>query len=238
MNDSSKKIFLFCLTLALIGGTAYALAQVKANRRLGNPGVKAVAVPGGDTMTISLPENVLDFTSTNMPTSDTVLGYLPKDTSYAERIYIASDRFEVLANLILMGADRTSIHRPDYCLPGQGLQILSRERINIPVAGTPAYELPVQAWKLHGEHTQRDGQRLAFGGIYVFWFVAENNETDDYGTIQKSILLHLIRHGVLERWAYASYYAECQPGQEDAILARVKNLIANSVAEFQLPPKK
>ena len=237
MSASTKKTVLFCLTLALIGGTAYALAQVKANRRLGHPGLKAEAIPGSTTMKISLPETVLDFTSTNLPTSQTVLDYLPKDTSYAQRQYLAPDGFWVSANLILMGADRTSIHKPDYCLPGQGLQIMSRERLKIPVAGTSAYELPVQAWKIHGEITQ-NGQRQGYGGVYVFWFVAEDNETDDYGTIQKSILSHLLRHGVLERWAYASYFAPCPEGQEDAALVRVKSLIANSVAEFQLPPKK
>lgn len=238
MSTSAKKLILFCLTLAVIGGTAYALAQIKANRRLGHPGIKATAIPGRSTLNISLPENVAGFTSSNLPTAQSVLDYLPKDTSYAERLYSAPDGLQVMANLILMGDDRTSIHRPDYCLPGQGWQILDRAAVKIPIAGTPSYELPVQKWTVSNSYTTPEGQKIPVSGLYVFWFVAENNETDDYGTIQKSIFMHLLRHGVLERWAYVSYFTYFPPGQEEAAFARVKNLIANSVPEFQLPPAK
>jgi hypothetical protein len=48
-------------------------------------------------MKIDLPERVLDFTSTNVPEPEVVLGFLPKDTSYAERIYTAPDGFQVQA---------------------------------------------------------------------------------------------------------------------------------------------
>ncbi len=238
MSASAKKIILFCATLAVIGGTAFALSQIKSNRRLGHPGIKATPVPGSPTMQISLPENVADFTSSNMPTSQTVLDYLPKDTSYAQRLYTAPDGLQVMANMILMGDDRTSIHRPDYCLPGQGWQITDQTAVKIPIAGKPTYELPVQKWTINNTYTTPEGQKVRVAGLYVFWFVAENNETDDYGTIQKSILFHLLRHGVLERWAYVSYFTYFPPGQEDAAFARVKNLIAGSVPEFQLPPVK
>jgi hypothetical protein len=238
MSAAAKKMMLFWVTLAVIGGTAFALAQVKTNRRLGNPGVKAEPVPGSPTMKISLPENVAGFTSSNVPTAQTVLDYLPKDTSYAQRQYSAPDGMWVQANMILMGADRTSIHRPDYCLPGQGWQITDRAQVRIPIAGPPGYELPVQRWTVHNTFTTPEGQQVPVSGLYVFWFVAENNKTDEYTTIQKSILYHLIRHGVLERWAYVSYFSLCPPGQEDATFGRMKKLIADSVPEFQLPPAK
>jgi hypothetical protein len=238
MSAAVKKIILFWVTLAVIGGTAYALSQIKANRRLGQPGVRATPVPGSPIMSITLPETVAGFTSSNLPTAQAVLDYLPKDTSYAQRLYTAADGLEVMGNLILMGDDRTSIHRPDYCLPGQGWQIVDRAAVKIPIAGRPGYELPVQKWTVHNSYTTPDGKKLPVGGLYVFWFVAENNLTDDYTAIQKSILYHLVRHGVLERWAYASYFTYFPPGQEEAVFARVKNLIAESVPEFQLPPQK
>lgn len=238
MSASTKKTILFCLTAAIIGGTAFALTQVRNAHHLGKPGVRAEAIPGSTTMKISLPENVLDFTSSNLPTSDTVLGYLPKDTSYAQRQYSAPDGFWVLANLILMGADRTSIHRPDYCLPGQGWQITGRSAQKIHIEDQGGYDLPVQKWTIYNTFDTGNGQKQSVAGVYVFWFVAENNQTDDYGTIQKSILLNLVRHGVLERWAYASYFALCAPGQEDAAFERMKGLIAKSVPSFQPRPAK
>ena len=50
-----------------------------------------------------------------------VLGYLPSDSSYAERHYQSPDGFDVSGTVVLMGTDRTSIHNADYCLRGQGL---------------------------------------------------------------------------------------------------------------------
>ena len=238
MSAATKKIILFCAALAVITGTALALSQIKAHRRLGQPGVIATAIPGSSTLKISLPGNLAGFTASNQPTAQVVLDYLPKDTSYAQKLYTAPDGLQVMANLILMGDDRTSIHRPDYCLPGQGWQIVDRAGVKIPIGGPHPYELPVQKWTVHNAYTTPDGQKVPVSGLYVFWFVAENNETDDYGAIQKSILYHLLRHGVLERWAYVSYFTYFPPGQEDAAWARVKNLIANSVPEFQLPPAK
>jgi hypothetical protein len=54
--------------------------------------------------------------------------------------------------------------------------------------------------------------------------------------MMKQFALHLLRTGVLQRWAYVSYFSACEPGQEDATFARMEKLIAASVPEFQLPP--
>ena len=235
---NAKKIILFGVALALVGGTAFALSQIKSHRRLGSPGIKAEAIPGSSVMKISLPENVADFTSSNVPTAQVVLDYLPKDTSFAQRHYVAPDGMFVQANMILMGDDRTSIHQPDYCLPGQGWQIVEHKGVKIPIGDVPPYDLPAQRWTVHNMFDGPDGKKQLVSGLYVFWFVAGDSQTDDYQGIQKSILHHLLRDGVLERWAYVSYFTLCAPGQEDAAFARLQKLIAGSVPEFQRPLKK
>lgn len=236
MNHYTKKWLLFSVALAMMAGTAGALTWLKAHQRLGQPGVKAEAIPNSVTMHLQLPERVLDFTSTNMPTSEVVLDFLPKDTSYAERHYQAPDGSWAIANLILMGEDRTSIHRPEYCLPGQGWQIREKTEVKLPIAGERPYELPVYKWIVAKTISTPDGTQQPVSGIYVFWFVTKDQTADDFPTMLKSMLLHLIRHGVMQRWAYVSYFTVCLPGQEDATFARVKQLIAASVPEFQLPP--
>jgi len=236
MNHSRQKIFLFALTLMLIAGTAGALTWLKAHQRLGAPGLKAVPVPGSVMMRLELPARVLDFTSTNMPESQVVLDYLPKDTSFASRHYTAPDGAWAMANVILMGADRTSIHRADYCLPGQGWQIREKTEVRLAIGGAHPYELPVSKWMIGQPLTNPDGSRQNVSGLYVFWFVTENQTTDDFVTMLKSMLFHQLAHGVLQRWAYVSYFTVCLPGQEDATFARMKQLIAASVPEFQLPP--
>jgi hypothetical protein len=236
MNDSRKKFFLFTVTLVLIAGTAGALTWLKAQQRLGAPGLKATPVPGSVMMHYELPERVLDFTSTNMPEAQVVLDYLPKDTSFASRHYTAPDGAWAMANVILMGADRTSIHRPDYCLPGQGWQIHDKTEVKLPIAGAHPYELPVMKWIISNTFPAADGSKQSVSGLYVFWFVTEGQTTDNFPAMLKSMLFHQLTHGVMQRWAYVSYFTVCLPGQEDATFARLKPLIAASVPEFQLPP--
>jgi hypothetical protein len=236
MNGSTKKWVLFAITLALMGGTAGALTWLKAHQSLGAPGVKATPIPGNVMMQLALPERVLNFASTNMPEPEVVAGYLPKDTSYTGRYYFTTNGLWANATLILMGEDRTSIHKPDYCLPGQGWQIREKTEVKLPIADTPPYELPVMKWIVTKTVPAADGSPQAISGIYVFWFVTKGQTTDDFPGMLKSMMFHLIRHGELQRWAYVSYFTACLPGQEAATFAGMKELIAASVPAFQLPP--
>ena len=233
-----QKWIILSVALVLIVGTAGALTWLRANQKLGQPGIEAKAIPGSVMMKIDLPERVPDFTSTNVPESEVELGYFPKDTSYARRLYQAPDGFGVSATIILMGADRTSIHRPDYCLPGQGWSIGSKTAVTIPIGGGHPYELPVMKWVVGRSVEAPDGQKQEVSGIYVFWFVADNEQTVD--NIQRMWWLarDLLCTGVLQRWAYVSYFSVCAPGQENAAFERMEKLIAASVPDYQLSPGK
>jgi hypothetical protein len=233
-----QKWIMLSVALVLIAGTAGALTWLRANQKLGRPGLKTEAIPGNVQVKINLPERVLDFNSTNVPEAQIVLGYLPADTSFAERCYFEKNGAWIYATVVLMGADRTSIHKPDYCLPGQGWVIKDRSVVNIPVAGAQNYELPVSKWVIANSFQTPDGQKQAVGGLYVFWLVADGEETPDNYQRMWWLARDLLRTGVLQRWAYVSYFTVCAPGQEDAAFERVKSLIAHSVPEYQFPPTR
>jgi hypothetical protein len=168
-----------------------------------------------------------------------VLGYLPPDTSYAERVYIAPDGFPVQATIVLMGADRTSIHNAEYCLGGQGFSDIQKSVVNIPVAaGQSSYPMTVARWNVSGDFAEPDGRRARRCGVFVFWFVTDGEETPSHLQIMKRMALNLLSTGVLQRWAYVLYYAPCEAGQEDATFERMKSLIAHSVPEYQKPPPR
>jgi hypothetical protein len=189
-------------------------------------------------MKIEFPARVLDFTSTNVPESEVELGYFPKDTSFAECYYTSPDDLPgISATVILMGADRTSIHRPEYCLAGQGFACDEKTVVDIPVGGPKPYQLPVAKWKVSRLIQQPDGQNVKLSGVYVFWFVADNEQTTGNVQFQCYLVRDLLLKGVLQRWAYISYFSNCLPGQEDATFERMKKLIAASVPEFQPPPQ-
>jgi hypothetical protein len=232
----SQTWLMFLIAIGLMAGTAGALSWSRANQRLGQPGLYATPIPGSVNMKINLPEQVLDFTSTNVPEPEIVLGYLPPDSSYAERLYKGPDGFQVSATIILMGGDRTSIHKPDYCLPGQGWTIRDKSVVNIAVAGARPYEMPVARWRIGNSIAMPDGRKQPVSGLYVFWFVADGEQTPDNYERMWWLGRDLLRTGVLQRWAYVSYFAACAPGQEEAAFDRMKNLIGHSVPEFQKPP--
>jgi hypothetical protein len=223
------------VALLLIAGTAAALTWLRVNQKLGAPGIKAVAIPGQVQMDIQLPERVLDFTSTNVPEPAVVLGYLPSDTSYAERLYYDPDGLRIQSTAILMGADRTSIHRPEYCLPGQGWSIDKKEIVTMPIDDNPPYQLQVARWNLTTSIQQPDGTKATINALYVFWYVARNDETPDHDKMLEHLTLNLFRTGDLQRWAYISYFAPCGPGQQDAAFGQIKRLIQAQVPKFQLP---
>jgi hypothetical protein len=231
-----QKWLLLVVALALMAGTAGALTWLRANQKLGRPGIKAVPIPGSVMVDIHLPEQVLDFSSTNMPEPQVVIDYLPKDTSYAGRLYTATNGLQINNTVILMGADRTSIHKPDYCLPGQGWTIVARAVTNITVAGAHPYQLPVAKWTVSNVFETPDGQKQQISGLYVFWFVADGQQTADNYQRMWWLGRDLLRSGVLQRWAYIAYFAPCLPGQEDAAFAQVQELIAHAVPEFQVAP--
>jgi len=231
-----QKWLVFFVALGLMAGTAGALTWLRANQKLGKPGIKAMAIPGSVMMKIELPERVLDFTSTNMPEPEVVVGYLPKDTSYAGRLYTATNGLQINSTIILMGADRTSIHKPDYCLPGQGWSINEKTVVNIPVAGPQNYQLPVAKWIIGNVYQTPDGQKHEVSGLYVFWFVADGEQTADNYQRMWWLGRDLLRTGVLQRWAYVSFFSVCAPGQEEATFEQMKKLIAVTVPEFQFVP--
>ena len=236
MNKS--KWILLVVTLGLISATGALLHHLKMNQHLGVPGIKASSLPGTTVVQIDFPERVLDFTSTNLPQAAVVTNMLPKDTSYALRMYSSTnDQARIQANIILMGKDRSSIHKPEYCLPGQGFRIDSQTNVMISIAGPQPYQMPVAKWTLSIGIKDEHGQTREVRGLYVFWFVADQEQTTDHRQRMWWLARDLLRHGVLQRWAYISYFTECYPGQEDATFERMRQLIAASVPEFQLPPK-
>ena len=73
------------------------------------------------TNAVDLPVQVLNFTSKELKQAKVVTDWLPPDTTYGQRVYEDPDGFWLLVNAVLMGTDRTSIHKPEYCLQGQSV---------------------------------------------------------------------------------------------------------------------
>ncbi len=223
------------MALAMIGGGALMLNRLKTHQRLGRPGVKASPIAGGIRMDVYLPEHVLNYDSvavTNEP------GGLPQDTSFAERHYTAADdpndKFQL--NVVLMGTDRTSIHKPQFCLRGTGWDIDDTESAEDTVRMTRpySYDLPVMKILTTPRHAMMDGRAQTIRGIDVYWFVAEDQLTGSHWVRMRNSATHLLQTGELQRWAYVFCFTTCKPGEEKAAFEHMCKFLAATVPEFQL----
>jgi hypothetical protein len=227
-------------TLALMAGTGILLHWFQTHQKLGRPGVKTSPIPDSIRLQVDLPERVSDYSSELVPPDSTVLAGLPQDTSFGSRLYKAPDGFQTFLNAVLMGGDRTSLHKPQFCLEGQGWRIDTAAdlRTTIQVERPYSYELPVVRLVANREVTLGDGQKSRARGIYVYWYVADGALSASTSGLQRMwwMARDLLRTGVLQRWAYISCFSVCAPGQEEATFDRMKKFIAAAVPEFQLTP--
>ena len=239
----SKGILLTAVWL-LLAGTAGFLLRLQQNHKLGPAGLKMVQQSVYDekgnvigTNTIDLPAKVLNYESTNLPVTTVELGWLPKDTTYGRKVYQAPDNFGLMLSVVLMGTDRTSIHKPEICLWGQGWTVNKSELLTIPMSRPEPYELPIMKLTATKQVKLPSGQSVNYQSIYAYWFVAENRLTALHSERMWSMAKELIRTGTLQRWAYVAVLAHCPPGQEEATFDRMKKFIVASVPEFQLVPR-
>ncbi|MBI3878844.1 MAG: exosortase-associated EpsI family protein [Verrucomicrobia bacterium] len=221
------------VAVLLMAACAGALVRMKASQRLGAPGVKVAALPGTNVVKVLLPERVLNYESRELEVSDGERNVLPADTSYGKRVYSTADGFQVQVSVVLMGTDRTSIHKPEFCLAGNGLTIDTRETTVVPLTRPHAYDLPVRKFTCTRIGRSADGREVKMRALYVYWFVAGDAlSANDWERMPLSAW-ELLRTGTLQRWAYVSFFAWTPPGREDEAFARIQQLIAASVPEFQ-----
>lgn len=229
MNSATLKPTL--AVLILIGVTAGLISSLRSRQTLGQPGLPIAKVALHDEEgavarpeSIQFPKSIPGFTFTNSPVSKTELDYLPRDTTFGRGQYTSEDgSWSAAVSAVLMGTDRTSIHRPEYCLQGVGWEVGQPrvQQIHMPDGST----LDVQRIDTLGKQTV-GGRQMEVAGVYVFWFVADGQRTASHWKRQSAIIRDLLTKNSLPRWAYVSFLTTCLPGQEDDMFEKVSGLIA------------
>lgn len=125
---------------------------------------------------------------------------LPKDTTIYKKQYFhrVDENRSVYCSVVLSGNDRSSIHRPQVCLVGQGNEIVKETIIEVPIAG----QNPLDVMILDLIKKNPDGSR--YFRYYAYWFVGKDRETADHK--ERMILMGMDRilRNVAHRWAYIS----------------------------------
>jgi hypothetical protein len=229
MNSPRQSWILFGLAFLLMAGAAGLITQIKAAQKLGAPGVR-----------LDLPVHAVPFESTPVEITAEERDALPKDTSFGRRLYWTVEDGAtnyVMISVVLMGTDRTSIHKPQFCLTGQGWKIEQTERDAIPMNAPKSYSLPVMKLTSTRQVNLPAGQSMPLRSVYVYWFVAEDALTADHWQRMWWMAKRLILTGTLQRWAYVSYFTTCLPGQEAVAYERIKRLLVQTAPQFQVYPQ-
>lgn len=124
---------------------------------------------------------------------------LPADTLIDHRLYRGPGGATILAALVVSGAEQSSIHRPQQCLPAQGLVIEGSGTFAVPVGRGGAV-------RLMGLSLRRPAQagRPERRSFFAYWFFAGDRATP----FHLRRLAWMARDRVLgtgiDRWAYVS----------------------------------
>ena len=234
-----QKSVLFVLAFVLMVGMGLALMGAKRSQRWSAPGVKVsegpLSLDTGKIITtnvVELPKSLDGYDSELALVGQMELEGLPSDTTFGRRHYRATDGFETILSIVLMGSDRTSLHPPRYCIEGQGCSIQKIERASIPIESAGNYELPVsKVWI--SKQIDQDGQKFMVNGIYLYWYVSETSIRPEYNSSLWTMLTSLFQGKPMDRWAYVSCLSLCRPGEEAQTFDRMKSFVARSAPQFQ-----
>jgi hypothetical protein len=236
MNRQERLIAVVVLSLIALG----ALAIHYGKPRMGNPGLALEKASLTNELgkvvrneRVRFPEKPAGFRSIDAPITDNEVTNLPPDTVYGRKIYWDDAGFAAQISAVMMQTDRTSIHRPEVCITGQGWKILKKEIIDIPVPLPSPYVLKATCLTSTRESPT---DKRTYSSLYIYWFVSERRTVAGHGQALWSISEDLLTTGALYPWAYVSCFARCQPGKEGLYLSRMKRLVSSAVPEFQLTP--
>jgi len=144
---------------------------------------------------------------------------LPADTTVLRRQYTAPGHDPMLVSVVFMGADRTSIHRPQMCLEFQGHRIVEERVIAVPLGGDP----PLKAMHLGLVHVVQapDGTERTAEFTYTYWFAGGGTTTPFFMRMQMAMAAERVLKSTAHRWAYVSILApRASAGRDSAEVAR------------------
>jgi len=223
-----KNVFMLVSLLMLTGSTGGFLNYWKAHQTMGEPGVRLLEHSDSDKPPVLLPDWVLDYTGEDLPVSDVEKDALPPDTTITKRRYKHPNGFFIDVMVVLMGLDRTSIHKPQYCLTGAGYHIQQTNAKVIEIARPVPFKLPVMQLK-----STKTIEGNEYSGLLYYWFVDDKHVTNQHYERMWLMGKDLFTTGKMQRWAYITFSAIVIPGQEEAGFKHMEWFIQNAVPVFQ-----
>ena len=213
--------------ILLAGGELFFLAHVASRPARGGAGV-VLAADGKNP--VELPTILgREWFGRVSPVTAVEREILPADTGFSRLDYRSSrDGRQVFLSIVLSGRDRTSIHRPELCLVGQGwtLRGAGAHEFSFPGAG----KFP--ATLLRTERADAKGKTVP--ALAAYWFVSGDAVVATHVQRLLHDIWNRVAHGRVDRWAYVLALTDAVDG-EAAALARMQAVLDGTLPTFQRP---
>ena len=171
---------------------------------------------------MSLPDSLPGYLGFEEAPSEAELHILPKDTEFAKKRYVGSAPVDVRCEIVLSGAAKSSIHRPQVCLIAQGWTIYQEQTIPITLGNGHSQEVRVLT-------IGRKEEGKVFTGYLIYWYVGKDRTTaDNFQRILLTSWDRVVRR-VNHRWAYVTI-SGALPGGSDSKSAN--KWLLNDLVDF------
>ena len=182
-----------------------------------------------------LPDSIPGYLGFDEAPAPAELRILPQDTEFAKKRYVGGGSVDVGCEIVLSGAAKSSIHRPQVCLVAQGWTI-QREQ-TVPIALEDGRSQKVRVLTIS---RTEDGK--VYSGYYIYWYVGKDRTTEDnFRRILLTSWDRVVRR-VNHRWAYVTICG-LLPGDssrdsesEKRVLADLMSFTRDIIPLIQQPP--
>ena len=192
----------------------------------------SVNTPTQSGVIMNLPTYVGDFIGRDEVPSEGEKYVLPKDTEIVKKSYTNSTGDMLSANVVLAGAEKRSIHRPELCLPAQGWSINGEHEV--PVRLVDGRTISVMQVSISRPIQNSAGDTRTLNSYYYYWFVGNGITTASHVTRLLINSWDRVLHHKNHRWAYVAVSGPILEGfkRDGKDAEETQSMIADFIAEM------
>jgi EpsI family protein len=162
---------------------------------------------------------------------------LPPDTGYSRKQYVAvaDPGRQVFLSIVLSGRDRSSIHRPELCVVGQGWTIKGVAEHRFTTPGHAAGDFPATILRVE-RAVQTPRGPVVVPQVVAYWFVGGDRVVATPWQRMALDAWNRVAHARADRWAYVLMQTDARDG-EAAALERMQAVLNQTLPVFASPAR-
>ena len=166
---------------------------------------------------LSLPTDLDGYYGKDEAVTPKELEALGEDTEFARKTYTDLEGNKIYVSVVLAGQDmNTGIHRPERCLPAQGMTIADSQAVNIAL-NTPAQTvIPTTRLHIVRSGQLRSGEAVNLYGFDYYWFVGIEDITNSHTKRNLIDWRDRLLKGYNQRWAFVSVISMVNGSSKEA----------------------